>query len=576
MLRPAWLLSLSLLLVSGAALAGGPGSPAPSVADESADDIPGELAVDFADDLPPGRISELLARLAVTFAPSALEADTRVQVVRVVQERLDEVRGALEKDSRVEVVEPHARVRALFVPNDPLLKDQWHLTRVGAERAWDFSTGRGATVAVIDTGIACERFEHFDKASDLAKTRCVAGYNFVTKSEHANDDHGHGTHVAGTIAQSTNNGIGAAGMAFDARLMPVKVLSQDGVGTTTDVADGIRWAADHGAQVINLSLGSSRNSRIMQRAIDHARGRGVTLVAAAGNSGGPVGYPGGSAGVIGVSALTPNDQLARFSSRGPGVDLAAPGVDVVQQTICNGGRDRCERFPSYNGTSMASPHVAGAAALLVSLGVSEPAQVEQALTRGARKLSGSAEGRFQFGAGALDAATTLGRVALERTVARLLALALVIFVVFRSLRRREPVASPWTPHFLLPALFAGPGLLFFAPFVIGRHNDLVDLLARPLPDWDILLGASLHGFLPLGTVLLPFGLTLLLFGVPRARPVLGGLAVGIAAYLLAAAVQGGIHSPMGRLGLALFAVANAVACVLLARLVLAEKSLASG
>lgn len=576
MLRPAWLLSLALLLASGAAFAGGPGSPAPSAADESADDIPGELAVDFADDLPPGRISELLARLAVSFAPSALEADTRVQVVRVVQERLDEVRGALEKDSRVEVVEPHARVRALFVPNDPLLKDQWHLTRVGAERAWDFSTGRGVTVAVIDTGIACERFEHFDKASDLAKTRCVAGYNFVTKSEHANDDHGHGTHVAGTIAQSTNNGIGAAGMAFDARLMPVKVLSQDGVGTTTDVADGIRWAAAHGAQVINLSLGSSRNSRIMQRAIDYARGRGVTLVAAAGNSGGPVGYPGGSAGVIGVSALTPNDQLARFSSRGPGVDLAAPGVDVVQQTICNGGRDRCERFPSYNGTSMASPHVAGAAALLVSLGVSEPAKVEQALTRGARKLDGSAEGRFQFGAGALDAATTLGRVALERTVARLLALALVIFVVFRSLRRREPVASPWTPHFLLPALFAGPGLLFFAPFVIGRHNDLVDLVARPLPDWDILLGASLHGFLPLGTVLLPFGLTLLLFGVPRARPVLGGLAVGIAAYLLAAAVQGGIHSPMGRLGLALFAVANAVACVLLARLVLAEKSLAAG
>ena len=225
---------------------------------------------------------------------------------------------------------------------------------------------------------------------------------------------------------------------------------------------------------------------------------------------------------------------------------------------------------------MASPHVAGAAALLVSLGVSEPAKVEQALTRGARKLDGSAEGRFQFGAGALDAATTLGRVALERTVARLVALALVIFVVFRSLRRREPVASPWTPHFLLPALFAGPGLLFFAPFVIGRHNDLVDLVARPLPDWDILLGASLHGFLPLGTVLLPFGLTLLLFGVPRARPVLGGLAVGIAAYLLAAAVQGGIHSPMGRLGLALFAVANAVACVLLARLVLAEKSLAAG
>ncbi|MBI3200921.1 MAG: peptidase S8 [Myxococcales bacterium] len=571
MFRPAWLLSLAALLGSGAAWAGGPDRPAPSGAGETADDIPGELAVDFADDVSQSGIGELFARLAVSFSPSALEADTRVEVVRVVRDRLDEVRGALEKDPRVEVVEPHARVRALFVPNDPLLKEQWHLTRVGAERSWDFSTGRGVTVAVIDTGIACEKFGPYDKASDLSKTRCVGGFNFVARSEHANDDHGHGTHVAGTIAQSTNNGIGAAGMAFDARLMPVKVLSQDGFGTTTDVADGIRWAADHGAQVINLSLGGSRNSRILQRAIDHARSRGVTVVAAAGNSGGAVGYPGGSAGVIGVSALTPNDQLASFSSRGPGVDLAAPGVDVVQQTICNGGRDRCERFPSYNGTSMASPHVAGAAALLVSLGVSDPTQVERALTQSARQLGSSAEGRFQFGAGALDAARTLGRVALERTVARLLALALVIFFLFRSLRRRAPVATPWTPDFLGPALLAGPGLLFFAPFVIGRHNDLVDLLARPLPDWDILLGASLHGILPLGTVLLPFGLTLLLFGVPRARKVIAGLAVGLTAYLLAAAALGGIHSPMGRWGLALFALANATACALLARLVLAEK-----
>ncbi|MCC6899185.1 MAG: peptidase S8 [Polyangiaceae bacterium] len=571
MSRPAWLLSRAALLGAGAAWAGGPDRPAPPRAGETADDIPGELAVDFADDVPESGIGELFARLAVSFSRSALEADTRVEVVRVVRDRLDEVRGALEKDPRVEVVEPHARVRALFVPNDPLLKEQWHLTRVGAERAWDFSTGRGVTVAVIDTGIACEKFGPYDKASDLSKTRCVGGFNFVARSEHANDDHGHGTHVAGTIAQSTNNGIGAAGMAFDARLMPVKVLSQDGFGTTTDVADGIRWAADHGAQVINLSLGGSRNSRILQRAIDHARSRGVTVVAAAGNSGGAVGYPGGSAGVIGVSALTPSDQLASFSSRGPGVDLTAPGVDVVQQTICNGGRDRCERVPSYNGTSMASPHVAGAAALLVSLGVSDPTQVERALTQSARQLDSSAEGRFQFGAGALDAARTLGRVALERTVARLLALALVIFFVFRSLRRRAPVATPWTPHFLGPALLAGPGLLFFAPFVIGRHNDLVDLLARPLPDWDILLGASLHGFLPLGTVLLPFGLTLLLFGVPRARPMIAGLAVGLAAYLLAAAALGGIHSPMGRWGLGLFALANAMACSLLARLVLAEK-----
>lgn len=568
---PALSLAFAALLAAGAASAGAPGSPAPSATDETAEDIPGELVVDFADDVTPSAIDELFARLAVGFAPSALESETRIEVVRVIAERLDEVRGALEKDSRVEVVEPHARVRALFVPNDPLLKEQWHMTRVGAERAWDFSTGRGVTVAVIDTGIACEKFGPYDKATDLAETRCVGGYNFVEKSTHANDDHGHGTHVAGTIAQSTNNGLGAAGLAFDARLMPVKVLTADGWGTTSDVADGIRWAADNGAQVINLSLGGPRNSRILQRAIDHAKKKGVIVVAAAGNSAGPVGYPGGSEGVIGVSALDASDRLAWFSSRGPGVDLAAPGVDVVQQTICNGGRDRCERFPSYNGTSMASPHVAGAAALLVSLGISDPAAVERALTKHARKLDDSAKGRFQFGAGALDASRTLGRVALERTLGRLVALSLVIFFVFRRARRKDPRLTPWTPRFLGPALLAGPGLLFFAPFLLGRHHDVVDLLARPLPDWDILLGASFHGFLPLGTVLLPLGLTLVFLNLRGARPVLAGLAVGIAAFCLAAAVQGGIHSPLGRWGLAFFALLNATACALLARLVLTEK-----
>lgn len=571
MKRPALTLALALSLASGAAWAGAPGSPAPSAVDETAEDIPGELVVDFADDVPPSAISELLSRLAVGFTPTALEPDTRIEVVRVVSERLDEVRGALEKDSRIEIVEPHARVRALFVPDDPLLEEQWHLTRVGAERAWDFSTGRGVTVAVIDTGIACEKFGPYDKATDLAQTRCVGGYNFVSKTTHANDDHGHGTHVAGTVAQSTNNGLGAAGMAFDARLMPVKVLTADGWGTTSDVADGIRWAADHGAQVINLSLGGPRNSRILQRAIDHARKKGVTVVAAAGNSGGAVGYPGGSEGVIGVSALDSSDRLAWFSSRGPGVDLAAPGVAVVQQTICNSGRDRCERFPSYNGTSMAAPHVAGAAALLVSLGLSDPTGVERALTKQARRLDDSAKGRYQFGAGALDAASAVRRVALERTLGRLVALSLLIFFVFRTVRRKDPRLTPWTPAFLAPALLAGPGLLFFAPFLLGRHNDLVDLLARPLPDWDILLGASFHGFLPLGTVLLPFGLTLLFLNLRGARPVLAGLAVGLAAYLCAAAVQGGVHSVMGRWGLGFFAVLNAVACLLLARLVLTEK-----
>ena len=135
---------------------------------------------------------------------------------------------------------------------------------------------------------------------------------------------------------------------------------------TADVADGIRWAADHGAHVINLSLGGPRNSSVLaegdrlraRAGLGRRRRRRQHRRAACG-------YPGASDGVIGVSATDPDDKLAKFSSRGNGVDIAAPGVNVMQQTICNKGRDKCERFPAYNGTSMASPHVAGAAALLV-------------------------------------------------------------------------------------------------------------------------------------------------------------------------------------------------------------------
>lgn len=549
------------------ALAGREGDPDPLPGAENAWDIPGEVVVDFADDVDDAAVRSILSRLAAGFVPTALAPDTKIHVVSAAPSRLGQLLAELAKDPRVEVVEPHARVRAQLVPDDPLLKEQWHLERVGAGRAWDFSTGRGVTVAVVDTGIACEDFDRFTKATDLASTRCVAGFNFVDKSAHANDDHGHGTHVAGTVAQSTNNALGTAGVAFDARLMPVKVLSGAGWGTTSAVADGIRWAAEHGAQVINLSLGGPRNSKIIERAVAYARKKGAVVVAAAGNSGGSVGYPGGSRGVIGVSATGSNDELAWFSSRGAGVDIAAPGVGVVQQTICNGGLDRCERFPSFSGTSMASPHVAGAAALLVSLGVTDPDSVERALTRSARRAK--AHRRAHHGAGILMADQAVQRAALEHGLTRVLALALLVFVVFRSARRRGARISPWSPAFLLPAFLTGPGLLFFAPFLLPRHLGLVDLLARPVGDWDLLVSASLHGFLPLANVLWPFGLVSLLLSVRRATPLLAGVCLGTAAYLASVVVLRDVASPVGSLVLSGWCAANALACAWLARQVLA-------
>jgi serine protease len=539
--------------------------------DETAWDVPGEILVDLKDNLDTPSILSLAREFGLSFFPTALESETKEEIADVPADSMADLMARLARDPRVEGVEPLARVRAFFAPNDPLLKDQWHMERIGASRAWDFATGRGVTVAVVDTGIACETYGPYTKGSDLADTECVTGWNFVTGNEHANDDQGHGTHVAGTIAQSTDNAIGGAGVAFHARLMPVKVLNESGWGTTADVADGIRWAAEHGAHVINLSLGGPRNSSVLQKAIDFALSKGVVVVAAAGNTGGRVQYPGASDGVIGVSASDPDDKIAKFSSRGDGVDIAAPGVNVTQQTICNKGRDKCERFPAYNGTSMASPHVAGAAALMMSLGVTEPAAVEDALRNGARVVDDSDAGKKLYGAGVLQAANSAERVTFRHALVRLAALLALTLLIARSARKKNAnAAAPWRVDYWLPALAAGPGLLFFAPWILPRVHLGIDLVARPLADMDLLLGVSVHRFLPLANAAIPFGLTALAFGVKKLRPAIAGLSAGIAAYLTSIVVLADAAGPFGHLPLLLWCAVNAAACAWIARTNLAE------
>ncbi len=514
----------------------------------------------------------LAGPLTLSFAPTASEPSTRSYVARTLPALAAAAAAALRLDPRVEYVEPLYRVKALGVPNDPLYKDQWHLERVGAPSAWEFGIGRGATVAVVDTGIACEDYGPYTKGTDLARTQCVAGYNFVSGNEHANDDHGHGTHVAGTIAQSTNNGLGAAGVAFGARLMPIKVLSESGSGTTADVADGIRWAADHGAQVINLSLGGPRNSKVLQSAVDHARSVGAIVVAAAGNSGGAVNFPGACENAFGVSATDNGDALAKFSSRGEGVDLAAPGVNVVQQTICNNGRGGCEQFPSWNGTSMATPHVAGAAALLVSLGVTDPAAVESVLARSARVVDSSDKGRLLYGAGILQADAAARWVTLVQGLARLGATLGLAFLLLRGLRKANTTLGAGRAGFWLAALATGPGLLFFAPFVFSREHFAVDLLSRPVADLDLLVDATLHRWLPLANVLWPLALAAVGFSVKALRPFIAGAAVGTAAYLATTAGLGFAYGPFGKTLLTFWCAGNALACLGVARAVLLDAS----
>jgi subtilisin family serine protease len=267
----------------------------------------------------------------------------------------------------------------------------WGVQRVRAPAAWQQTQGAGVRVAVIDTGIDAT---HPDLVGQVD-----GGYSAIAHSEAASayqDDNGHGTHVAGTIA-ALRDGRGVVGVAPQARLYAVKVLDADGSGNLSDVIDGIVWAASNDMQVANMSLGAPVGSETMQRALRFAKGHGMIVVAAAGNSGGAVGYPGAYPEVIAVSAADSNDALAAFSSRGPEVDFIAPGVDVVSSKMGGG-------FVSFSGTSMAAPHVAGLAALAVAqgwTGLNGPDGVMQQLRRAARPVA--ALTGEQQGAGMIDA-----------------------------------------------------------------------------------------------------------------------------------------------------------------------------
>lgn len=308
-----------------------------------------------------------------------------------------------------EFVEPNYIYQASFSPNDPEFDKQWNLKSINMEAAWQASRGRGTTVAVIDTGIA--------PVADLKRTRLVPGYDFVNDRVKATDDHGHGTHVAGTIAQSTHNNFGVAGIAYEAQLMPLKVLSRGGSGTVADIAESIRFAADNGADVINMSLGGGGESELMQEAIEYAHQKGVVIVAAAGNAArSAVEFPARYPHVIGVSALDAEGQKAPYSNYGAGVDISAPGGSlkgnnslggILQNTI--NPRDGSSIFAAFQGTSMAAPHVAGVAALIRSIGVQNPDQVEQVLKQSAAAVKDDASN--YFGTGKLDASKAVSLAA---------------------------------------------------------------------------------------------------------------------------------------------------------------------
>jgi thermitase len=270
----------------------------------------------------------------------------------------------------VRYVEPNYLAFAFATPNDPQYSQQYGPQRIQANLAWDiWQPQRTVYIAIIDTGIDSN---HPDLTNKMRRhsNGAVYGWNTLNNTTNALDDNGHGTHCAGIAAAEINNGVGIAGVAAwnpnvansraYVQLMPVKVLSSSGSGTLDGVARGITWAADNGAHILSLSLGAGSGAQQLQDAVNYAWNRGCLVVAAAGNGGSSSPqYPAYYTNSIAVAATDSSDRLASFSQYGSWVDIAAPGVGILS-TIPN------SRYAFYDGTSMACPHVAGAAAVLWS------------------------------------------------------------------------------------------------------------------------------------------------------------------------------------------------------------------
>ena len=329
----------------------------------------------------------------------------------------------------VEYAERNLLCRPSWRPNDPLFVNQWNFQQIEMEAAWDMNRGGSPSVivAVIDSGVAYENFNEFGRAPDLAGVNFVHPWDFVDEDSHANDQDGHGTHVTGTIAQSTNNGYGATGIAFNTSVMPLRVVGPAGTATHANIAEALRWAADHGAQIANMSLGGTGGSSTVRGALLTTFNQGMLSFAANGNDGDDpdwttgVDFPANDTNCVAVGATRYDRTRSYYSQYGPRAELMAPGGDtrvdqdndghgdgVVQESY--GNSFTTFRFYWWQGTSMASPHAAGLAALIASMGVNEPTAIRNLMRETAVDL-GTAGFDEEYGYGLINARAALSRLA---------------------------------------------------------------------------------------------------------------------------------------------------------------------
>jgi serine protease len=520
---------------------------------EPMDVVDGAIVVDFKDGTTKAEFDAWEADWGVDLELNSVESADEALTLAVGVDDVEGTLARIRQNPNVEYAEPLMEVRASFTPNDPKYSEQWNLRMIDMPKAWERNHGKGVVVAVLDTGIAYEDYDEFKQVPDLKGAKFVKGYDFVNDDEHANDDHGHGTHVAGTIAQATNNKEGVAGVAFEATLMPVKVLNHFGGGTTADIADAIRFAADKGANVINMSLGGGGYSQVMASAVEYARKKGVTVVAAAGNGGrARVEFPAAYPGAVAVSAVGPDGVLAPYSSYGKELDIAAPGGDkrrgdqggILQNTI--DPRNPAQSvYASYQGTSMATPHVAAVAAMLYAAGAKGPDEVEKALYAGAKKVADQAWSE-QYGHGLLNAEASLAslRGGVSQWPPLYWALALLAFVLLtlRGGARPGYLNVLFKPAFILPLLLSTVGAFFLKNWFGGAEGaagDVVNVASLPIPDWERIIFGRGKTVNPLFySALIPLLLSLPSIKWRGLRAAVGGLALGFAGFLAYSAWAG--------------------------------------